>query len=114
MTESAALIEFDTTFEFQTLPWGVQLTPSSVMLAADDCPAEIEVLMTPPVGAPVGAMEITHVRARIGAVELGGVSVLDMIEPSVRSLSPGGLGMVALMLLGAGAIAIARFRVRAR
>lgn len=113
LTESAAVIEF--TWEFAEVtnpPWGVQISPSSVTLAADDCPADVEVLLIPPPSGPAGFKQTVHVAARIGGELLGGVSVEDTspVSESVPAMSQLGALLTFALLVLAGAVILVRGR----
>lgn len=75
LTEGPALITFQPTLDPPTTDWEVTITPPSVTLAADDCPVEVSVLLTPKSGASPGSRQQVHVAARIGDTLLGGVTV---------------------------------------
>jgi len=83
-TDGPALVTFETSFETPRDPqWSVNIVPSSQVLAPEDCPAEIEVHMFPPPGVTMGDSQIVHIRAMADTVEIGGVSILDIVESAV-------------------------------
>ena len=82
--------------------WTVTVIPSSVTLASGDCPAEAQVLLTPPVSAPLGQTQVVHVSARIGNIELGGVSVSKTVTAPVPILSFWAQACLVSLLLGTG------------
>lgn len=75
LTEEPAEIRFVPTLDPPTNEWTVTITPESVVLAADDCPVEVEVLLEPLPGAAPGSVQRVHVAATIGDALLGGVTV---------------------------------------
>lgn len=75
LTEGAREIRFVPTLDPPSDDWTVKITPASVVLSADDCPANIEVLLEPRPTAAAGAHQRVHVAALIGDVQLGGVTV---------------------------------------
>lgn len=75
LTEEPREIRLVPTLDPPTSDWTVTITPPSITLAADDCPAEIEVLLDPLPSAPSGSMQRVDIAAMIDDVELGGVSV---------------------------------------
>jgi hypothetical protein len=79
LTEEQAEIRFVPTFNPPTSDWTVTITPTSVMLAADDCPVQVEVLLTPLATAAPGSVQRVDVAAMIGEVLLGGVTVEDSV-----------------------------------
>lgn len=110
LSEEAALIEFEPSFEFPVIPpWTVDVSPPNVTLGADDCPQDIDVLLSPPPGAGPGATQIVHVAAKIGSVEVGGVSVQGTILQSIPSISRWGL-VVLMLIIVTAAIVLIRHR----
>ncbi|MFC1712316.1 S8 family serine peptidase [Candidatus Poribacteria bacterium] len=80
-TEEAAEIKLVPTFQNPQAEWDVEIKPSAVTLAAEDCPADIEVIMTPPADASPGDTQTVHIAAMIDiegeVIPLGGVSIRD-------------------------------------
>ncbi|OLC53750.1 MAG: hypothetical protein AUH92_05330 [Acidobacteria bacterium 13_1_40CM_4_69_4] len=81
MTEAPALIKFVPRFQNPASLWSVTVTPPEITLGANDCPADIQVLLTPPPGVTPNSRETVHVGAFIGATLLGGVSVEGIGAP---------------------------------
>lgn len=73
--ESSREIHFEATLDPPTNDWSVTITPPSVVLDGDDCPADIQVLLEPKAGVPPGARQRVHVAALIDNLVLGGVTV---------------------------------------
>jgi subtilisin family serine protease len=79
LTEEPATIYFVPTFENPDPGWDLEITPPNVTLAADDCPVEIEVELTPPPDALPGSEQTAHITTMINNIPVGGVSVYKKI-----------------------------------
>ena len=90
LTEEPAEIHFVPTFDPPTSNWTVTITPPAVTLAADDCPVQIEVLLSPLSTATPGSVQQVDVAAMIGDVLLGGVTVEDSV-PSLPDCNLNGI-----------------------
>jgi len=56
-------------------PWDVDLQPPDLVLAGEDCPANVQVTPIPPDGTPHGTTRTMDVTAMIGETVLGGFAV---------------------------------------
>ncbi len=82
LTDGPEEIFFDVILDDST--WDYTIEPESVVLAAEDCPAEITIELIPPAGLPPGTENRMHVAAVMAGaagnvVELGGVTVLQRV-----------------------------------
>jgi hypothetical protein len=100
LTEEPAEIHFVPTFDPPTSDWTVTITPPTVTLAADDCPVQVEVLLTPLPTATPGSVQQVDVAAMIGDILLGGVTVEDSV-PSFPDCNLNGIDDAADIAGGA-------------